>query len=84
MQDIKLRLILKHQHGAEWQSGGEHALPAVPRAGEFVALARHDDSEVPLYRVVGVVHTAPHQGLTEVFAVYAGTLSEVQNRLLSS
>lgn len=84
MQDTNLKLIVKHQHSAKWQSGGEFPLPAVPRAGEFIALVNDDDNEVPLYRVVGVVHTAPSQGLPEVFAVYAGTLSEVQNQLLSS
>lgn len=84
MQNINLKLIVKHQHSAGWQSGGEHSLPAVPRTGEFVALIHNDDNEIPMYRVVGIFHTVPHQGLTEVFAVYAGTLSEVQNQLLSS
>ena len=84
MERTKLNLIVKHQHNNEWESDGEHALPIVPRIGELVALVHNDDNEVPVYRVVSVMHTAPFEGLLDVFAVYVGTLSEVQNQLLSS
>ncbi len=84
MQTINLKLIVRHQHGTKWESAGEHALPALPQIGEAIALVRHDDNEIPMYRVVTVVHSVPFQGLTEVFAVYDGSLSEVQDRLFSS
>ena len=82
MQTININLIVKHKNGSAWENAGQHALPALPRVSEHLALSR--DSDIAMYKVVTIIHTVPFQGLTEVFAVYDGTLHEVQDRLLSS
>ena len=82
MQMLNLRLILKHKNGTRWEPGGEQSLPVLPRIGEYVALTRARTDA--MYQVIGVIHAVPFKGLTEVFAVYAGTLHEVQDKLLSS
>ena len=84
MQTININLIVKHQDSGQWKNAEQHELPAVPRIGEFVALGMHADKTSSMYRVVGVFHFAPFHGVTEVFAVYDGTLLEVQDRLLTS
>lgn len=84
MQTININLIVRHQDSEQWKNAGQNELPAVPRIGEFVALGLRADKSPSMYRVVSVLHTAPFQGVTEVFAVYDGTLNEVQDRLLTS
>jgi hypothetical protein len=82
LQLIKVNLIVRHKDGIRWESAGEPTLPVLPRVEEYVALNRRGD--IAMYKVVSVIHAVPAEGLTEVFAVYVGTLHEVQDRLLSS
>jgi hypothetical protein len=82
MQTTNLRLILKHKDGMKWEPGGEQSLPVLPRIGEYVALPRAGADT--MYQVVGVIHAVPFKGFTEVFAVYAGTLWEIQDKMLSA
>jgi hypothetical protein len=82
MQTVNINLIVKHKNGTKWENAVEHALPALPRVAEYVALNHGGD--VAMYKVVSIIHTVPFQGLREVFAVYEGTLLEVQDRLLTS
>jgi len=84
MQTINIVLIAKRENSNEWKNTGEFALPALPRAGEYVVLNNGTDLPLAMYRVVSVFHAAPFQGLTEVFAVYAGGVGDVQDQLLSS
>jgi hypothetical protein len=82
MQTININLIVKHKTGTKWENAGEHALPVLPRIAEHIALSRSGD--IAMYKVVSIIHAVPFEGLTEVFAVYVGTLHEVQDKLLSS
>jgi hypothetical protein len=84
METIKFMLIARRQNSNEWKNSGEYALPVLPRIGEHVVLKMLTDQPLEMYRVVGVFHAAPHEGLTEVFAVYDGELGDVQNKLLLS
>jgi hypothetical protein len=84
MENIKFMLIARGLNSAEWKNCGEYALPVLPRIGEHVVLKMLTDEPIEMYRVVGVFHATPHQGLTEVFAVYDGELGDVQNKLLLS
>ena len=78
---VNINFIAKRQNASRWRSAGEYNLPVLPRVGEHFVLTENE--EMSLYKIVGVFHTVPFAGLTEVFAVYDGTLSEVQNRMLS-
>jgi hypothetical protein len=83
MQTLNINLIVKHRNGTKWQNAGEHSLPVLPRVAEHVALT-DSRGDIALYKVASVIHTVPFKGLTEVFAVYDGTLHEVQDKLFSS
>lgn len=80
---IAINLIVHHpDSGQKWANAGQHELPVLPRIGEHVAV-KVDEQQL-LYRVVDVFHAVPFAGLTEVFAIYDGTVSEVQNRMLQA
>jgi hypothetical protein len=76
---VKINFIAKRENASEWRNAGEFNLSALPRIGEHLALTENEI--LSFYRVVGVIHTVPPRGLTEVFAGYDGALREVQNRM---
>ena len=75
-------LIARRENSHEWKNLGEYALPVLPRIGEHVVLHTATDLPLAMYKVVGVFHAAPHEGLTELFALYDGGLGDVQNGLM--
>lgn len=78
MQDIHINLIVQDQANRQWHSLGEFKLPVLPRVGEHIVPA--NETKV-VYKVSGVLHTVPFQGLTEVWAVQVSTLHEFQDSL---
>lgn len=75
-------LIARRRNAKEWNNIGEHELPVLPRIGEHVVVSERVNQPLSAYRVVGILHPAPHKGLIDVLAVYDGTPGDVQNRLL--
>jgi hypothetical protein len=81
MNPMKFMLIVRAKDSREWQNIGEFTLPALPRIGEHVVTGNRTKN-LGAYRVVGIFHPAPNQGLIDVLAVYDGDHVDVQNRLI--
>lgn len=79
----KIMLIVRPKDSHEWQNIGEYEVPVVPRIGEHVVVDNYTP-KIAAYRVVGVLHAAPHKGLIDVLAIYDGLPTDVQKRLISS
>lgn len=82
MTTWKIMLIVRRRNSSEWKNVGEYELPVLPRIGEHVVRSVRANQPVTAYRVVGVLHPLPNKGLIDVFAVYDGTQTDVQNRLV--
>ncbi len=74
-------LIARRQNAKEWKNVGEFELPLLPRIGEHIVVSERANQPTSAYRVVGILHPAPHKGLIDVLAVYDGSHGDVQNRL---
>jgi len=70
---------VKYKDTHEWKNVGEYRLGSLPRLSEYIAI--QPDTTL-WYKVVSVVHVVPEAGLVEVFAVYDGNITEIQERLL--
>lgn len=81
MTTWKIDLMVRRPNAKQWKFIGEFELPVLPRIGEYVVISERANKPLSAYRVVSVLHPAPHRGLIEVLAVYDGDPRDVQNRL---
>ena len=82
MATWKMMLIVRRRNATEWKNIGEYELPVLPGIGEHVVVSERANQPLSAYRVVGILHPAPNKGLIDVLAVYDGSHTDVQNRLV--
>lgn len=73
MPTWKIVLIARRQNAKGWKNIGEFELPVLPRRGEHVVVSERANQPLSAYKVVGILHPAPNNGLIDVLAVYDGT-----------
>lgn len=73
MPTWKIVLIARRPNAKEWKNIGEYELPVLPRRGKHVVVSERANQPPSAYRVVGILHHAPNNGLIDVLAVYDGT-----------
>lgn len=81
MNPMTFMLMVRQKDSHEWKNIGEFTLPALPRVGEHVVTGNYTEN-ISAYRVVGIFHPAPNEGLIDVLAVYDGKPADVQTRLI--
>jgi len=82
MTTWKIMLIVRRKNSEEWKNIGEYELPVLPRIGEHVVVSERANRALSAYRVVGILHPAPNKGLIDVLAIYDGSHTDLQNRLV--
>lgn len=81
MHTWKIVLMVRRPRAKQWKKIGEFELPVLPRIGEYVVVSERANQPTSAYRVAGILHPTPNEGLIDVLAVYDGSHGDVHNRL---